>query len=110
MDDIEILTQARELLAQPGKWTRQAFARDAAGEEMHGHEPSAVQFCAIGAIERVTGQRHRTCAEPPVTALRETIRGMVVGFNDSQSTVEPVLDVFDRTIARLEAAQGAAGA
>ena len=89
MDDIEILTQARELLAQPGKWTRQAFARDAAGEEMHGHEPSAVQFCAIGAIERVTGQRHRTCAEPPV---------------------EPVLDVFDRTIARLEAAQGAAGA
>lgn len=49
----ETLTKAADLLTPEGKWTQGAYARGKSGRSVHEHSPSAVCFCALGALWRV---------------------------------------------------------
>lgn len=54
MNVLEVLEAARGLISEPTRWTQGALARDARGEQCFANVPRAVQWCAIGALERVT--------------------------------------------------------
>lgn len=55
MNTIEIIERAHALLCQPGKRTKGVYARDESSEPVYGYEPSAVCFCAKGALQHVVG-------------------------------------------------------
>lgn len=93
----DIFIRARNRLAQPGAWTKGVYARTADGRGSLGWLPeSEVCWCAIGALR----------AECPgkwdeATALLAEEVGNVHVFNDAQETVQPVLEAYDRVIAKL---------
>ena len=108
---IEVLKAARELIADESRWTQDVLARDASGNEVEPDHQSAVCWCVEGAVERavVIGGEEAARGDRiyhAVMALRDGVPGIgmltVAGFNDT-SEHSDVLDLFDRTIARLEA-------
>ncbi len=56
MKTSEVLLAARELLAAPNGWTKEAFARTKKGSATSPMSRMATCFCALGAIERITDQ------------------------------------------------------
>jgi hypothetical protein len=108
-EKIEILQKAKEILSKPGAWLKRTYARTETGISTWGHSPNAVCWCAIGAVQKATLSPEETKNSIPDWTkvqgiwdeLDRTI-GDVTVFNDAQETVEPVLEVFDKTIARLE--------
>jgi hypothetical protein len=49
----ELLTQARDLIADENNWTTVFYARGEDGEPLDtGFDPRAVRFCAVGACDR----------------------------------------------------------
>lgn len=54
---LETLRAVRELLSDPSRWTRGAYARDAEGNYANASGPNAVCWCAVGAFEKVTGYK-----------------------------------------------------
>lgn len=50
---IEILTEVRELLSEPGRWTQFAAARNASGDPVAPVSEEAVCYCAVGALHKV---------------------------------------------------------
>jgi hypothetical protein len=102
---LQILKEARELLAQPGKWTRYWFARDALHAPVKSLSADACCFCALGAVTRFAGCDWSEQWREAAAALQGCLpdNTSVAIFNDAQETVEPVLALFDRAIAKLEA-------
>ena len=49
----QILTAARNLIADPEHWTRETVARDERGRPTEPYNPNACQFCALGALSAV---------------------------------------------------------
>jgi len=100
------LKAARELLAQPGKWTKHVYARDPSGNAVPPRRDNAVCFCALGALRKVTNAFAEDIIRSEITALEGCLPGpfAIDVFNDAQASVEPVLAVFDEAIAKLEAA------
>lgn len=109
MNTIEVLKAARELISNPARWTQGAFAKDVIGKQVAFDDPSAVCWCARGAMY-VIGDRSGLATDG-WRALRAAIQGSldsdlcVSSFNDSHTHAE-VLALFDATIARLEAGHG----
>ncbi len=60
--------KAHELLSDETKWTKNAIARNHAGESIDSLNPDAVCYCALGAIERTYD-----IANKPVTKLRQIV-------------------------------------
>lgn len=56
MTALEVLSAARQLIADPARWTQDVAARDMAGEPVLPHARTAARWCAIGAIDRTCGQ------------------------------------------------------
>src|SRR4051812_2591196 len=50
------LIAARDLILDPAHWTSLHMARDAAGAVVLPAEPSACQWCALGALYKVDGR------------------------------------------------------
>lgn len=110
----QTLTDARNLLATKG-WTTNALAADAEKGEVSPLSPNATCYCMLGAIYAaiyydpdITGYVAEKSSESckAETLLDQTLRTYfefgegVVEFNDAKaSTVDDVLDVFDRAIA-----------
>jgi hypothetical protein len=101
MTPVEILTQARDLIAQPGKWTQGWYARRADGKDCYWADDEASCFCAVGAVEKTVGfdfiwsASHRKSYE----YLREVVGGVVDRFNDDPTrTQEEVVQAFDKAI------------
>jgi len=116
MDEVlSVLKRARERLAKSGAWTRGAYSRDANGcAGLARFELSAVCWCAIGAARAEVfahDASERIVSEYAVTgALSDTLhargyQGPLYCFNDEQASVEPILALYDETIARLESEQ-----
>jgi hypothetical protein len=97
---VEILKEARELLAEPGKWTQLTSARDEYGNEVGSSSGAAVCWCASGAITKVAAGSE--AADEARTLLWSAMGGSIVGFNDAQSDVAPVLVAFSRAVAKAE--------
>lgn len=112
MDQLEALKKARALLSKPGKWTTGAFARNRSGKSLDdGFAAGATCFCAMGAVEKVTGE---PIYGPLATQCDRTLRTVLVDmghgesipeYNDSRRSVNSVLRLFDRAIAKLEKAK-----
>jgi hypothetical protein len=110
LSTLEILKQARELLAQPGAWIRCTYARDDLGVAVRGTDSDAVCWCTLGALHRVIGSDDIQFDR--YVGIKDVLRREIpedyesIGdFNDDQDNVGPVLAVFDRAIARLESDQ-----
>lgn len=55
MKPSEILEQAKELIGEPERWTKFQLAVDASGFPVYPDSPTAVKYCAVGAIDKVCG-------------------------------------------------------
>lgn len=114
MNKLEILKAARDTLANKG-WTKHFFAFDAQGNMCRGWNKDACKFCALGALEHVMGQPSPGNGMPLVAfeiwdALANEIPHTdeyefdgIGDFNDHAESVDEVLALFDRVIAKLEA-------
>jgi hypothetical protein len=100
---IEILKAARELLAMPGAWTKGHYAKNSSGYQVYPFEPEAACFCSYGAMSRFAAEGGTANLHAAEDAVRAQVpNGDLIGFNDAQESVEPVLAAFDRAIAKLE--------
>jgi hypothetical protein len=88
------LTEARSLIERG--WVRHHYAVDARGEGVHPTDPSAVAFCAVGALDATIGVGSDAYLEA-IGALSAATRDGIVAFNDTH-TKEEVLGVFDKAI------------
>jgi hypothetical protein len=93
------IKQARELLAQPGKWTQGRNARDADGDAARVNDPEAVCFCLQGALIKCNVSFKEMC-DIDLFCLR-TRKMPLVTFNDSLSSVEPVLTLLDEYLCSI---------
>lgn len=96
---VDILRAARELIAEPEKWTQGAYARDIEGLSTNESSRRAVCFCSSGAVYRVGGRDLRRL--DAISLLRRAMGGDIVQFNDSHTHAE-VLGRWDTAIILAE--------
>ena len=121
--NLRYLREARELLADPERWTQEAFARNHLHWQVDAGSENACCFCAIGALHRVTRVHTVEAADANYYVLRrilaDAVRAsklseteqrykcdgtLIVAWNDAPGRKhEEVLAVFDKAIANLEA-------
>ena len=53
MNTVELLQQARDLIASPEAWTQGTYARNASGKRTPLAGPDAVCWCVSGALRRI---------------------------------------------------------
>ncbi len=100
----QALLAARELISAPERWAQQFYAYDAAGKRVMPNDPDAVCWCAVGAVHKAGGGA--TSIHMALDALGDAVPGMAMTlpvYNDSRTHPE-ILALFDRAIAKLEAA------
>lgn len=104
-----ILTEARNLIADPARWTQEAYARNDRGYHVDSTHPTACCWCASGAMCRVNGPEPDSdiwtaCIKNMREACAELFPHMsgFVAVND-HGTHADILKVFDRAI-EMEAA------
>ena len=109
---LSVLKGARELLSDPERWTRGAFARDRKGGPVTPFNPRACQWCVTGAINATSSIGCACANRGAALALWKTLveRGdhtrLVAQFNDDPCTAHAdVLALLDATIERLEGEQ-----
>ena len=107
MKTLEILRSARALVDTPEKWTWGTIARDASGRSVPFDSPSAVCFCAYGAVSAACD--HGASGSAAWCRLREALPagwpGGVSLYNDYPSTMHAdILALFDRAIEAEETA------
>lgn len=112
MNTVQILKEARALIADEKNWMRQYYSANDEGLWVNPREVEATCFCSIGAMHRVMDIPLSESIPEPVGilfAVDEKLRdnfdgsfeGVIVDFNDENSHAE-VLALFDRAIARAE--------
>lgn len=109
MTPIELAKKARDLIADPKHWTKNAFAKDRLGFAVETESAKAVRFCSIGAVSRATFELDSRYSYPNIDivktvkdALHDNMGNAVIKFNDNH-THEEVLAAWDRAIEQLEA-------
>jgi len=106
--ELEVLTEARDLIADPAHWTQGWFARDMFGGSVDARSPSAACFCTLGAFGRALGRHFMdVTGHPAVERLRSLLpRQDIARFNDTHSHAD-VIAAFDHAIdaVRQEMAQ-----
>lgn len=101
MKPIDILKNARELIAEPSRWTQGALARDKFGKELPSTSTYATCWCALGALEKVGDglSFNRIAASHALT--RQCPKGGAAETNDRLGHDE-ILQAFDRAISSFE--------
>lgn len=95
---VEKLKAARELVARPGGWTQEAFARDDEGQQTQSRSRDAVCWCAEGALKA----SRSGFAE--FDFLQKLLGLPIAVWNDEPGrTQADVVAAFDRAIALAEA-------
>ena len=107
-DVVQVLKEARRLIERPEHWTQGARARNKRGRMLIRPEgPTAVQWCARGALMRVTGgtlSNDFWDASSFLHNIANAITGGTCGasgYNDTRTHSE-VLALFDAAIAAAE--------
>lgn len=104
---IAVLSRARELIAKG--WTRGNAAKDEHGEAVAPLSEQACTFCAYGAITRSTydliGKDSDDAEEEILVTLgfKPRMWDDLFTFNDKAKSKKPILTLFDKAIAKLEA-------
>ena len=97
------LREARALIEDPERWTTREYARDAEGGALDdGAEPAAVCWCAVGALDRVTGEPVDLLHDPAYRLLAKVASYEVTRTNDRHGHAA-VLRMYDRAIELAEA-------
>jgi hypothetical protein len=97
MTTAETLKAARELIANPERWTKGWFAKKADGSDTNSRNPDAYCWCAYGALHRANYYE----AIEPEHLLSRLMGGNIAAFNDTHTHPE-VIAMFDKAIARAE--------
>lgn len=114
----EIVKNAKKLIEDG--WTKGTSARDKYGKEVEYFSPNACQFCAVGAYARIVDENRGPDNNywQITNNIRQVFEEVLIhdmqfkwptdvsatpAFNDSQESVEPVLELYDRVITKLEA-------
>ena len=112
----QVLKGARDIIADPKRWTKHAFARDAHGRATSGgvYDDNATSFCAIGAIYRsafnLTGQQ--PVYQTGDNVARQAVRlvtpagrhdDYLIHMNDMAGR-DAVLAIFDARLEKINAA------
>lgn len=105
-----------ELLSNRDHWTQGVYARDADGHSVDPVDPTAVCWCAVGAVHKVTGSSARALPGPRLRALEYAIvaalrrrpaahtrAGYLITVNDSANGYDTVMRAL-REIVGEEAA------
>ena len=92
----QTLLAARELLSEKSRWHRGSYAGDAHGNPVPLKSPDACRWCALGAIEVVSGGIFDGAARALYSAFNG---GSFVQWHDGKATHEQVLKLFSRAIA-----------
>lgn len=94
------LRAARALISDPAKWIQGDSARDGGGYTVSPRSSGAVQFCAVGAMERVSfGEKSYGTLEHAAGLLG----GFTTDYNDDPTrTHDDVMWMFDLAIALEE--------
>lgn len=98
---IEIIKAARAKIAQG--WMRGWFAQRADGSRCESRDDLACRWCAVGAVYAV--ENNSVDAFSVIMELRRDLpvgHASVGDWNDKQGSAFDILQVFDKTIARLE--------
>ena len=107
MKPSEVLREAAKLIQEKG-WTQRVYARDDLGRRVHPNDPDACQFCAAGAIGRVTtDDSSRVWDHPATKALESSLSISIPKWNDSPlqhrgEVIAKMLEVADRLEAHGE--------
>lgn len=116
MTAAEVLRQARDLIADPARWTKGANARSADGfTASSSHD--AVKWCAVGALHRVAGIDYSAlCSAREILSRHSGVydrtlsdSGRIVVMNDNARDHDEVLRIFDTAIHDAEAQEAARG-
>lgn len=113
MDTLETLYRAREILSNPDRWTKGAYARTAGDNETD--EPSeAYRYCLVGACAADDHDVYNVERGPVAYYIMKVIqeqfpdkyregRRTIDDFNDDlETTHDDILMVLDKTILGLE--------
>jgi hypothetical protein len=101
MTTLDVLKAARALISDPARWTQNVMARDAdGGQYTFGCAPQTVSWCALGALQHITGKASTNGALDALDT-QLPIYITIDYFNDTHTHAE-VLALFDAAIARLE--------
>ena len=92
----EILSAARAIIANEENWTQGRYAKDKDGSSIGVNCSSAVCFCSIGAIYKITMSPSHA-----MEVLRKHMGDSIMAFNDGHTHKE-VLAAWDEAIASLE--------
>lgn len=91
----QILTAARDLIADRKRWCQYYRGKDENGEYVEGWQKAAKQRCALGAIDAVL---KKDCGgSPAYFALKSAIDGDIATFNN-RSTHRQVIAKFNEAI------------
>lgn len=104
MKTSEILRNASKLIAQPGKWTIRASARDMYGDRVNYDSPLAYSFCALGAMCKfdIKNEALKKIFGTYDRLYSNTLFNPIVD-NDSQKSVWPVLAKLNAIANKFEA-------
>lgn len=110
MTTLEVLKQARALIASPEHWTQGALAHTCDGGVCGPTDPDATNWCAIGAVWSATHGNKPQIVDSiaaladvvpnrgPITQI-ELQEARVQRYNDNPATDhQTILDLFDRAI------------
>lgn len=96
--DREVLEQAIELIENPEHWTQGALARDVTGQHVDPLAPTAVTWCARGALWRASGRHHQENTQQIGRLIAHIMgggimggRNGIIGFNDNSLHGDVVL-------------------
>lgn len=104
MSTVQILKNARALIADEKNWAQKANARDEDGIEVRVGSDRAYSFCVIGALFRASDMDGAKDAREVIRDAISEITGgdrSITRFNDNRAHAD-VLIAFDRAIARAE--------
>jgi hypothetical protein len=117
IDPLKLVTDARDILADPAHWTQGCFARNEAGHPgLAPNDPNAVCYCSFGALMSLTEYNTPPVVYDTMGAVATELlakrgieipdgRNRIVYLNDFPTTTHAdVLEMFDITISRLKEA------
>lgn len=96
----QVLLRAREIIADPKRWTRGAIARDRRSTDCAMSDSNAVRFCAYGALERAAFELRSDTPWAIATASRigSGIHKDLTDVNDGPGGRKAVLALFDQAL------------
>ena len=99
---LQVLKEARKLIAEPERWTQKVYARTTRGRETSSLSRYAVSWCLTGALIRAAG-RDNEARWGAGRALNAILPDGRITFNDAPGRTHPeVLAALDKAIASLE--------